>query len=106
MFLGGGFDPDRYPHHPAIIELRWAHKGLARLINCIDPGERVLIERIALEPRGLVADTDGLQFDRRQYAPVFSLCDLFGKPLGIVEIAAQARTDRVDTIDTQVVPEF
>ena len=45
-------------------------KGGAGLVDRAHPGEGMSIEGFAFEPRGLVTDADGLQGDRREYAPV------------------------------------
>ena len=60
VFASGGFDTDGHAYHPAAVQDRRAHEGCAGLINSMDPGECVSIERFIVEACGLVANTDSL----------------------------------------------
>ena len=70
------------------------------------PGESRLIECFTFESGRLVANANGLQWNRCQRLPVWSLCDLSGKPACIVEVTAQTGLNSLNAVNADVIPEF
>ena len=66
----------------------------------------MLIECFTFELGRLVANANGLQWNRREHLPVWSLCHLFGKPARIVEITAQTGQNGLNAVNADVIPEF
>ena len=53
----GRFRADRDAHHPAAVEDRGREVRGARSVDALRPRERVAIERLAVQPVRLVAET-------------------------------------------------